>query len=523
MLRPHFGENPRNFTDGMLLSGPYDTDRFQRRGEIRRQAPNLGARRIRCRSGIIHMPFSSLPGRKALRRFLGSAVVGALTILLVVVWLTLTGLLPSPLPKGAAASEPALREFTLTAEEIDWEIVPGTTVRAWAYNGQMPGPEIRVREGDRVRITLRNALPVGTTIHWHGINLPPEMDGPVGLNQAAVEPGESFVYDFVAQPGGSRMYHSHADPTTQIALGLYGPLIIEPRQPGPTYDREYTYLLNEWDLELTPDVAMGQAPRGPGDQILRGGELGTDLFLMNGHAHESIPPIRLAEGERVLIRLMNLGNLPHAIHTHGHSFRIVATDGNPVPPGMELVKDTVLIGPGERYDLELTGDNPGVWMFHCHMENHAANGMMSLIQYDGAIPSGPVAEFFTPDGGMAGEGAVHLHGEAAPAVPAAAPAPVAPLPPTVADLTAPEEVVVEVAMLDDRFDPPELTVTPGTTLRFVNRGVNWHSVAAFDGSFDSGRVNPTGSFDVQLDTVGEYQFICKHHGLRGMLGRVIVS
>ncbi len=469
------------------------------------------------------MPCSTLLGRNALRRYLGSAVVGVLTVLLAVLWLTLTGYLPSPLPDAAAASEPTLREFTLTAEEIDWEIMPGTTVRAWAYNGQMPGAEIRVREGDRVRITLRNELPVGTTIHWHGVNLPPEMDGPVGLNQAAVEPGETFVYDFVAQPGGSRMYHSHADPTAQIALGLYGPLIVEPAEPGPVYDREYTYMLNEWDLELTPDVATGQAPRGAGDQLLRGGELGTDLFLMNGHAHESIPPIRLAEGERVLIRLMNLGNLPHAIHTHGHSFRIVATDGNPVPQGMELVKDTVLLGPGERYDIELTGDNPGVWMFHCHMENHAANGMMSLIQYDGAVPTGPVAEFFSPDGGVAGDGARHLHDLPEPASTAEAAAPTAPLPPGEDEVAAPLAGVVEIAMVDDRFDPAELAVAPGTTVRFVNRGANWHSVAAFDGSFDSGRVDPGGSFEVRLDAPGEYPFICKHHGLRGMLGRVVMS
>jgi len=448
-----------------------------------------------------------------------------LTALLIAVGLVLTGVLSSALRDTATASEPALREFRLTAEEINWEIVPGTAVRAWVYNGQMPGPEIRVREGDRVRITLRNDLPVGTTIHWHGANLPPEMDGPVGLNQAAVEPGETFVYEFIAQPGGSRMYHSHADPTVQIALGLYGPLIVEPREPARSYDREYTYMLNEWDLELTPDVATGKAPRGSRDQMLRGGELGTDLFLMNGHAHESIPPIRLAVGERVLIRLMNLGNLPHAIHSHGHSFKVVATDGNAVPVGMELVKDTILIGPGERYDLELAGDNPGVWMFHCHMENHAANGMMTLIQYDGTVPTGPIAEFFSPDEGVAPASAGHMHAapESAPLDATATP------PPTNTDSTAagdkfePAGAVVEIALLDDRFDPPELTVAAGTTLRFVNRGANWHSVAAFDGSFDSGRVDPSGSFAVRLDAPGQYQFICKHHGLRGMLGRVTVT
>ena len=396
------------------------------------------------------MPGLSPSHRTSRLVLLDSPGLVALSTVLLLIGLVLVGVLPSLLRHDALANKPELREFTLTAKEIDWEIMDGTTVRAWTYNGQMPGPEIRVTEGDRVRIALRNQLPVGTSIHWHGVNLPPEMDGPVGLNQAAVEPGDTFVYEFIATPAGTRWYHSHADPTAQIALGLYGALIVEPREPQRSYDREFTYMLNEWDLELTPDVAMGRAPRGPRDQMLRGGELGTDLFLMNGHAHESIPPIKLTEGERVLVRLINAGNLPHAIHTHGHSFRIVATDGNDVPEGMEFVKDTVLIGPGERYDLELVGDNPGVWMFHCHMENHAANGMMSLIQYDGAIPTGPVGEFFNPDGGMAPDGMRHLH-----AAPPALPEPAAALAPEVGDPVdvtdqaagAPE---VEVTLLDGR-------------------------------------------------------------------------
>ena len=454
-----------------------------------------------------------------------SALAALLFGLVTVSGLVFAGIVPSPLRTVVLAEAPALREFTLTAEEIDWEIMSGTTVRAWAYNGLMPGPEIRVTEGDQVRITLRNELPVGTTIHWHGVNLPPEMDGPVGLNQAAVEPGETFVYEFVATPAGTRWYHSHADPTVQIALGLYGPLIVEPRESKRSYDREFTYMLNEWDLELTPDVATGKAPRGMRDQLLRGGELGTDLFLMNGRAHESIAPIRMAEGERILVRLINAGNLPHAIHTHGHSFKIVATDGNAVPEGMELTKDTVLIGPGERYDLELVGDNPGVWMFHCHMENHAANGMMSLIQYDGAVPTGPVGGFFDPGSGVAPGAAEQMHG--APESPVAvattgqalddAPSPDSD------PASTPSADIVEIALLDDRFDPPELTVTAGMTLRFVNRGANWHSVAAFDGSFDSGRIDPGGSFNVRLDVPGEYRIICKHHGLRGMVGRVVVT
>ncbi len=479
-----------------------------------------------ARQWAMPRPRPALEGIASTRRLallLAAASLGIAALIYAIGPLARAATAPSGDPGAFTA---ALREFTLVAEEVEWRIAPDTTVRAWAYNGQVPGPELRVSEGDRVRITLVNRLPVGTTVHWHGVDVAPAMDGPVGLNQAAVEPGQDFVYEFTATNPGSRMYHSHADPTVQIALGLYGPLIVEPRESAPSYDREYTAMLNEWDLELTPDVATGKAPRGPRDSLLRGGELGTDLFLINGRAHEGIPPITIADGERVLVRVMNLGNLPHAIHSHGHSFRIVATDGNPVPEGLRLLKDTVLVGPGERYDLELRGENPGVWMFHCHMENHAANGMMTLIQYDGAIPTGPVAEFFSPESGLAPAGAGTLHDASHPAAPSPATssatdeerapeADAAPAPPT--------DDAAEIVLLDDRFEPPTLTVAPGTVLRFVNHGANWHSVAAFDGSFDSGRIDPGGSFEVRLDQPGTFRFICKHHGLRGMVGEVTVG
>jgi FtsP/CotA-like multicopper oxidase with cupredoxin domain len=209
--------------------------------------------------------------------------------------------------------------------------------------------------------------------------------------------GAEFVYEFVAKPAGSRWYHSHADPALQVPLGLYGSFVVEPRLPARTYDREHTLILGEWDLELTPEVAAGTAERGPRDRLLRGGELGSDLFLINGRMHGAVPPIRVAEGERILLRLVHAGHLPHPFHVHGHSFRIVATDGNPVPEAAQLTKDTVLIAPGERYDLELAADNPGVWMVHCHIEHHMANGMMTLLAYDGHKPTGPAADLFAAE------------------------------------------------------------------------------------------------------------------------------
>lgn len=419
---------------------------------------------------------------------------------------------PASSPSPAAET----REFVLTASEFDWALMGGTTVRAWGYNGQMPGPELRVTEGDHVRVTLKNRLPVPTTIHWHGVNVPPAMDGPAGLNQAPVQPGQEFVYGFTAAPAGSRWYHSHADPANQVPLGLYGPLIIEPRAPIRAYAHDYTYMLAEWDLELTPAVAAGKAPPGPGDRTMRGGQQGADYFLMNGHMHSAIAPIRLAKGDRILIRLMHAGAMPHAFHTHGHSFRIVATDGNPVPEPAQLTKDTVLIGPGERYDLELLGDNPGVWMVHCHMEPHMDNGMMTLLIYDGARPSGPVPLFAFDSSTSATPVPNQDMGlmQVAPTAPAAAPA------------TTPASAAkggTEIAMLDNRFDPNAVNVPAGTTVTWVNKGRNWHTVSALDGSFVSEQISPGQRFSHQFTVPGTFQYICQHHVLQGMTGIVTVA
>jgi FtsP/CotA-like multicopper oxidase with cupredoxin domain len=402
----------------------------------------------------------------------------------------------------------AMHELTLTASEFDWPLMDDVVVRVWGFNEQVPGPEIRVREGDLVRIELVNNLPVPTTIHWHGLFVPNAMDGVAGLNQAPVEPGDTFLYEFIAKPAGTRWYHSHTDPAFQIPMGLYGAFIVEPNPPVASYDREQTLILAEWDNELTPGVASGKDHVGPGDRTLRGGELGTDLFLVNGKMHGGVPPIGIATGETILVRLINAGSKAHPIHVHGHSFRIIATDGNPVPQVAQVTKDTVLIGPAERYDLELTGDNPGVWMVHCHIEHHMANGMMTTLWYDGAVPTGPAGSAISDD-------VPHDHHEEA------TPEDAIPTEESVSGSPFPEESVA-VSMVDDRFEPALVTISVGMSVTWVNNGRYWHSVAAFDGSFESGRIEPGQQFSAQFNQVGEIQYICKHHGMQGMLGKVIV-
>jgi FtsP/CotA-like multicopper oxidase with cupredoxin domain len=295
-------------------------------------------------------------------------------------------------------------------------------------------------------------------------------------------------------------------------------------------------MLSEWDMEMTPDVATGKAPRGPRDSQVRGGELGADLFLMNGHIHEAINPIKVKEGDRVLIRLMNMGAMPHPIHIHGHSFKIVATDGNPVPPDAQLTKDTVLVAPGERYDLELIANNPGVWMVHCHIENHAANGMMTLLEYEGYKPTGPLKDLWdmapvSKEGGSMpgmdmGSDSGHA-GHASPdqssaTAPAAATAPTTPAAQTPGASTS-TDGGAQVIMLDDRFEPRTLTIPAGTTVTFINKGADWHSVAAFDGSYKSGQIAPGGTYSVTFDKPGTYSYICQHHARQGMTGQIIVT
>jgi plastocyanin len=238
---------------------------------------------------------------------------------------------------------------------------------------------------------------------------------------------------------------------------------------------------------------------------------------VNGKAHGGIPPIVVSAGDRVLLRMINAGSIPHPVHTHGHSFRIVATDGNPVPEGMEWTKDTVLVAPGERYDLEFDADNPGVWMFHCHIEHHMANGMMTVIQYEGYKPSGPSGAFFDLVTGetQAPESAAHDsahtgHEESG-----------TPVPLTAAAGPPPDASIV--TMVDDRFEPDNMTVPPGTTVSWVNEGADWHSIAAFDGSFESGKIAPGDAFSYRFDDPGTYQYICKHHGLQGMIGQIVVA
>ncbi len=279
--------------------------------------------------------------------------------------------------------ENGVKKFILTIEAINWEYVKGKTVVAWGYNGQIPGPEIRVTEGDKVKFVFTNKLPKATTVHWHGIDVPNNQDGVPGVTQEAIKPGETYTYEFVAKPAGTRFYHTHGgaammDEAEQLDMGLSGAFIIEPKNYAVSKpDREYTLILDEWDTAGMSNMM------GNGNKMRAMASMAYNVFTMNGRAFPDSEPLKVKKGERVRIRMINGGTSTiHPMHLHGHQFKVVAVDGNPVPLAAQLTRNTQPIHPGETYDIEFIADNPGTWLFHCHELHHADGGMITSVVYE---------------------------------------------------------------------------------------------------------------------------------------------
>jgi FtsP/CotA-like multicopper oxidase with cupredoxin domain len=261
-----------------------------------------------------------------------------------------------------------IKEFHLVAEPVTREIAPGMKAHLWGYNGQSPGPTIEVVEGDRVRIFVTNRLPEHTSIHWHGQRLPNGMDGVAGLNQPAIKPGQTFVYEFVAQRAGTFMYHPHADETTQMAMGMMGSWVTHPRDPhSMVVDRDYVFLLNAYDIQpgsFTPNVNT---------------MLDFNLWTFNSRAYPGIDTMVARLGERVRIRLGNLTMTNHPVHLHGHELVVAGTDGGWIPPAARWPEVTVDVGVGQMRALEFTASAPGDWAFHCHKSHHTMNAMAHAL------------------------------------------------------------------------------------------------------------------------------------------------
>ncbi len=306
--------------------------------------------------------------RPTRRKFLGLAglSVGALA-------LSGCGILPASrdsLPRTPQATKDGkIREYSFDAASMEFSVAGGT-VQTWGYDDVVPGPEIRLTEGDTLRVKVNNRLPAETTIHWHGLPIVNDMDGVPNVTQPPIAGGEEFVYEFVVPVAGSYMYHSHVG--LQLDRGLYGPLIVEPRKEDLDYDREYALMLDDWldGVSGTPEDVLGQLQStggGMGGGMMGGmggganpsGDLPYPLYLVNGRAAEDPETLGVRRGQRVRMRLMNpSADTVFRVAVAGHRLTVTHADGQPVEP---VTVDVVRIGIGERYDVVLEANNPGVW------------------------------------------------------------------------------------------------------------------------------------------------------------------
>ncbi len=246
-----------------------------------------------------------------------------------------------------------LKVYELTAREIEWEVEPGRKVKAWAYNDMIPGPEIRVREGDRVRFILKNELPESTAVHFHGLELPFDQDGVPFITQPPIKPGTSYTYEFTVPNSGSHMYHSHLNAAKQVGMGLLGAFIVEPKRPRKIekVDLDYVMVLND----------------------------GFHGYTLNGKGFPATEPIVAKLGQKLRVRFMNEGMMIHPMHLHGMHMTVIDKDGWPQPAPWKC--DTLNIAPGERWDVIVNCNNPGTWAFHCHILPHveSEHGMFGMV------------------------------------------------------------------------------------------------------------------------------------------------
>ncbi|MCM3041895.1 multicopper oxidase family protein [Paenibacillus motobuensis] len=301
------------------------------------------------------------------------------------------------------------KEYTITAKASNLQVSAGKTLPVWTFNNSVPGPQIRVKVGDTVKIKLQNGLEEPVSIHWHGYPVPNGMDGIPGVTQDAVVPGKTFTYEFKATIPGTYWYHSHQDSVNQLDKGLYGSLIVE--GPDEDYDRDYTLVLDEWmsadsidmgshannaknggmegmdhgSMDMGDMEGMDHSQMDMGDMNGMGHDMSMyDLYTINGKTGDAIDELTVKQGEKVRIRLINAGYLTHTMHLHGHEFKIVSSDGQPVNSPAVITDQGIAVAPGERYDLEFTANNPGNWLLEEHGNEARVANMRAVIAYEDA-------------------------------------------------------------------------------------------------------------------------------------------
>jgi manganese oxidase len=269
------------------------------------------------------------------------------------------------LPQLPWRMDAGVKKFHLVAEPVKRRLIPGRDMEVWGYNGSCPGPTIQVNQGDRVRVIFENHLPESSTIHWHGLEVPIEMDGLPYISQKPVPPGGKFAYEFTLHQAGTFFYHSHG--AMQEMMGMIGLFIIHPEKPWtPRVDHDFGIVLQEWAI-----LPNGNVPNTANMEF--------NWLTFNGKAGPDTTPLVVRHGSRVRIRMANLGMDHHPIHLHGNTFFVTGTEAGRQPEGRWGIENTVLVGVAQARDIEFEAKYLGDWMLHCHLPHHMMNSMSDLI------------------------------------------------------------------------------------------------------------------------------------------------
>lgn len=323
---------------------------------------------------------------------------------------------PSPARPSFPRATQTGRVQAYTLEALPTSMtIGGTHFSTWTYNGKLPGPEIRAIEGDTLRITVKNRLPDNTTIHWHGVPLVNAMDGVDGVTQDPIQAGRDFTYEFVVPTAGTYFYHSHVG--LQLDRGLYGPLVIEERHPAHKYDQDVVLVLDDWldgvpggpgnpEAELKQLIAGGDNMSGMGGMGnmgnmggMNGGNMMSSqvppdviypLYVINGKSGTDPFELVVRKGQRIRVRLINASSSTiYHLALQGHRITVTHTDGQPVQP---VDVDALRIGMGERYDILLQANNPGVWQLAAQVEG-AKQMVRAIVRYQGSTAVTPPVSF----------------------------------------------------------------------------------------------------------------------------------
>lgn len=290
-----------------------------------------------------------------------------------------------PVRAGAAAPSQSKPDYTLNIQPCSLEIAPGVTVKTTAYNGQVPGPLLRLREGTPVTIDVTNSSSTSDIVHWHGLAIDSLNDGAMEEGSPMIEPGTTHRYSFTPRPAGTRWYHTHAGAGSNLSLGTYsgqfGFLLVDAKSEAGAYDQEILLAIHHWEPSFVPMVETMRAASS-NHPLTAGSDVGYKYATINAHMLGAGEPIRVKQGQRVLFRLLNASATENVVLAlPGHSFKVIAMDGNPVPNPKPV--EVLSLAVAERIDAVVEMNAPGVWILGSILPEARKMGLGIVVEYAG--------------------------------------------------------------------------------------------------------------------------------------------